>query len=115
MRYLIIPALLWFGGELRAADEKPLLSEKAVWMIAMSTPEAVELEARHGCPSVEIIPEGKLLTSVQLRNSCPVSGNGMVNNYTIDLRTGQIWTGVDVRKYIDSERLRRLRDLLGRN
>jgi hypothetical protein len=107
--------LLLFWSRLLAADGEALLSDKAVWMIVMSTPEGLELEARRGCPSVEVVPEGKVLVSVQLRNSCPVSGNGMVDNFTVDLRTGRIWTGVDVRKYIDSERLRRLRDLLGRN
>lgn len=93
----------------RATD---LLSTEGVWMIAMNTPEAIELEGRKGCPEAEFISEGPLLIFIQLRNACPVSGSGLINNYTVDLRNGQIWTGIDNKKVIDSERLRRLRALL---
>lgn len=115
MKNSVIALLVLFTGVLVGASEKPLLDKDAVWMIVMNTPDGLDLEARHGCASVESIPEGQFLMSVQLRNGCPMSGGGMINNYTVDLRTGQIWTGVDVRKYIDSERLRRLRQLLGRD
>lgn len=109
---LVIATLLFFGQSLRAAEPETHLSLDAVWMLVMNTPAALELEARHGCPDVELIPEGKRLMFVQLRNVCPTSGSGLVDNYTVDLRTGQIWTGIDKKKYIDSERLRRLRRLL---
>lgn len=111
MRLLIVLFLVLLPS-VRVADAQALLGEDAVWMIVMNTPDALELEGRHGCPLAELIPEGKFLMSVQLRNSCPISGSGMINNYTVDLSTGQIWTGIDKKKYIDSERLRRLRALL---
>ena len=89
-----------------------LLSDDAVWMIVVNTPDAIDLEARGGCPTVEVTHLGTTLADAQLRNSCPKSGSGLINNYTIDRRSGIIWTGIDVRKFIDSERLRRLRALL---
>jgi hypothetical protein len=79
----------------------------------MNTPAAIEPEARQGCPAVELVPEGKDLIAAQLRNTCPRSGSGLVDNYTIDLRTGQIWTGIDDKFYIQTERLKRLRATLG--
>ncbi len=111
---LIITLLLLLGQQSAAQDSPPLLSDDAVWMIVMNTPDALQLEGRGGCPKAELIPEGEFLKYIQLRNSCPASGTGLINNYTVDLRTGQIWTGIDDKKYIDSERLRRLRALLGR-
>jgi hypothetical protein len=108
---LLIGSLLFQNGATRAEN---LLSEDAVWMIVMNTPDALQLEARQGCPAVELMPEGKYLMTAQFRNGCPVSGSGLINNYTVDRRTGQIWTGIDDKKYIDSERLRRLRALLGK-
>jgi hypothetical protein len=105
---------LWFWCQpVTAAQERPLLGEDVVWMIVMSTPAGIELEARRGCPDVELMPEGRFLMYVQLRNACPSSGSGLIDNYTVDLRTGQVWTGIDDKKYIESERLRRLRALLG--
>lgn len=97
-----------------AEKSNPPLSEDAVWMIVMNIPDALQLEGRHGCPDIELRPVGSFLMFVQLRNGCPTSGSGMIDNYTMDRRTGQIWTGVDNKKYIDSERLRRLRALLGK-
>jgi hypothetical protein len=73
------------------------LSEDAVWMIVMNTPDALQLEARHGCPALELMPEGKYLMIVQFRNGCPVSESGLIDNYTVDRRTGQIWTGSTTR------------------
>lgn len=112
MKTLTLLAILVLAGMQTNAAERPILGREEAWMLVMNTPDGIQLEARGGCPSVELIPEGEVLISAQLRNACPTSGNGMVNNYTIDLRTGQIWTGVDDRRYIDSERLRRLRQLL---
>ncbi len=113
MIQLLITILLFLCLPDTAGQERPLLGEDAVWMIVMSTPAGIELEARRGCPDVELIPEGRYLMYVQLRNVCLASGSGLIDNYTVDLRTGRIWTGIDNKKYIDSERLRRLRALLG--
>ena len=104
--------LLLFSQTVPDKGKTPLLTKEAVWLIVVSTPDAVRLEARGGCPQIELIPEGSVLMSAQLRNRCPSSGNGMIDNYTVDLKTGEIWTGIDDRHYIDSERLRRLRAVL---
>ena len=111
---LLITVFLLVGQYSLAQNPEHLLSENAVWMIVMNTPDALQLEGRHGCPNIELTPAGSVFMYVQLRNGCPTSGSGLIDNYTVDLRTGQIWTGVDDKKYIDSERLRRLRALLGK-
>jgi hypothetical protein len=100
-------------GQVTAFSQRPLLDRDAVWMIVMNTPAAIRVEGGGGCPDVELVPEGKYAMSAQLRNSCPTSGSGLVDNYTVDLRNGQIWTGIDDKRYIHSERLRRLFVLLG--
>ena len=111
---LLFLAVLLVGQNGFSQKSAPLLSEEAVWMIVMNIPDALQLEGRRGCPDVELRSVGSFLMFVQLRNSCPISGSGMIDNYTVDLRTGQIWSGIDNKRYIDSERLRRLRALLGK-
>ena len=113
LRTDFIIAFFFLSACAASAEQHELIGREAVWMIVMNTPDVIRLEGRDGCPAVEIIPEGRFLMSVQLRNSCSKQGNGMIDNYTVDLRTAQIWTGVDDRRYIDSDRLRRLRVLLG--
>src|SRR5690348_5605486 len=102
MMFWISLLLLCLQGR---ASQEHLLNDDEVWMIVMNTPDAIHLEGRGGCPSVEVIHSSATLTDAQLRNSCTASGSGLVNNYTVDRRSGIIWTGMDVRKYIDSERL----------
>ena len=53
-----------------------------------------------------------ICSAVQLRNMCSRSGSGLLDNYTVDRRTGLVWTGIDDRSYVDSERLRLTRDVL---
>jgi len=90
----------------------PILDQEDVWLLVMNIPEVMQVEARKGCPHLEFLTEGKDQMYVQVRNQCPVSGNGMMGNYTVDLRNGRIWFDVDETKTIDSERLRRLRKAL---
>lgn len=108
--------LLYVAGALPglAENQKPkvLLDGEDVWLLVMNIPEVIQLEARQGCPQVWISPLGKELMSAQVRNRCPKSGNGMIGNYTVDLRDGRIWFDVDETKVIDSERLQRLRKVL---
>lgn len=107
MTWHLLIGLLWF--QVGFSSLQPPLSSDEVWLIVMSTPAAIQLEARGGCAGVDIARGEKQLMYVQLRNMCPKSGTGLVDNFTIDTTTAQIWTGTDDRAYIDSERLRRLR------
>jgi hypothetical protein len=88
------------------------LDQEDVWLLLMNIPEVIELEARKGCPHLEFTAVGKDRMWVQVRNDCPKGGNGMIGNYTVDLRDGRIWYDVDPIKFIDSERLQRLRKVL---
>ena len=90
----------------------PLLDKEDAWLLIMNTPDVIELEAREGCPQLFFTAVGTDRMWIQVRNACPESGNGMIGNYTVDLRDGEIWYGVDPIKFIDSERLRRLRKVL---
>lgn len=95
-------------------DESRLLTRDELTVLMLNTPAVLALECRRGCPQVDIVSEGTYLMSIQLRNACPSNGSGLIDNYTVDLRTGEIWTGVDERKFIESERLRLVRRVLFR-
>jgi hypothetical protein len=111
IRIAIFLALLTLSL-LGTQNESRRLTKDAVTVLVMNTTAFLALESRNGCPSLDVVPEGENLISVQLRNTCPTSGSGLIDNYTVDLRTGEIWTGVDDRKIVDSERLRLLRRVL---
>ncbi len=55
---VLTTALLFFAQRVATAETERLLHEDAVRMIVMSTPHAMQLECRHGCPKVELISEG---------------------------------------------------------
>jgi len=96
-----------------AAQKEPMqLTRDEVTILVMNTPAFLALECRKGCPSLDMVPEGQNVMSVQLRNMCPSSGTGLIDNYAVDLRTGEIWTGMDERKFVDSDRLRMLRRVI---
>src|SRR5689334_13535219 len=101
-----------FRGTACGQQATPLLDQEDVWLLVMNIPEVMEVESRKGCPGLEFHPEGKGRMYVLVRNQCPVSGNGTMGNYTVDLRDGRIWFDVDETKVIDSERLQRLRKIL---
>jgi hypothetical protein len=48
----------------------------------------------------------------QLRNGCPRSGNGLLDNFYVDRRTAQVWIDITDKAYIKSERLARLRQYI---
>lgn len=91
-----------------------LLDKDDAWLLVMNIPEIIEVEARKGCPHIELTLEGKHLISAMARNDCPakVPASGTLGLYTIDRRDGRIWRGVDPVTFIDSERLQRLRKVL---
>ncbi|SRR5258706_865914 len=89
-----------------------LLDTEDVWLLVMNIPEVMEVECRKGCPDIEFTPVGRDRIWAMVRNTCPQSGNGTMGRYTIDLRDGRIWSGVDPITFIDSRRLQRLRKAL---
>jgi hypothetical protein len=89
-----------------------VLDQEDVWLLVMNIPAVMEVEARKGCPNLEFHPEGKNRMYVLVRNQCPVSGNGTMGNYTVDLRDGRVWFDMEETKIIDSELLQRLRKVL---
>ncbi|MCX6633448.1 MAG: hypothetical protein NTW28_38120, partial [Candidatus Solibacter sp.] len=107
----IIPG---FQAATHAREAMSLLDRDDVWLLVMNVPEVMEAESRGGCLHVELTPEGKVLMSAMVRNDCPAKlpASGTIGLYTIDLRDGRIWRGVDPVTFIDSERLQRLRKVL---
>jgi hypothetical protein len=108
---LLLSIIVCFGVS-QGAESPELLSEDEVWILVSNTPLVIAVEYRKGCPSIELIPEGDRLMLAHIRNRCPASGSGMLDNYTVDRRTGLIWSGTDSKTYVDSNRLRRLRRIL---
>jgi hypothetical protein len=89
-----------------------LLDREDVWLLVMNLPEVIDLEARNGCPDIEQQAFGRERVLVLVRNRCPKQGNGSMGNYTVDLRDGRVWHGADPVRFVESERLSRLRKVL---
>ncbi len=89
-----------------------MLDEKDAWLLAMNIPELMEVECRGGCVALEFHAVGRDRMWVTARNRCPKSGNGSLGTFTVDLKDGRIWSGVDPVKVIETERLSRLRSAL---
>jgi hypothetical protein len=47
-----------FQGLSQGREGTVLLDRDDVWLIVINVPEVIELEARKGCPDVEIKPQG---------------------------------------------------------
>ena len=111
----LAPLVLCLMTVLGAADGReppPLLDREDVWLLIMNIPEVMDVESRKGCPDIEFTPVGKDRMWAMVRNQCPQGGNGTMGLYTVDLRDGRIWSGVDPINFIDSKRLQRLRKVL---
>ena len=102
------------SGSACAQNSKPLLDQEDAWLLVMNIPNVMEVEVRKGCPSIEFTPVGNDRIWALVRNECPqkLPASGTLGMYTVDLRDGRIWSGVDPGNVIDSDRLRRLRKVL---
>jgi hypothetical protein len=95
-----------------AQGSTSLLDQNDAWLLVMNTPDLIEVECHKGCPDLEFHAVGKRRVWATATNKCPSSGNGTLGVYTVDLSDGRVWSGIDPVKLIDSDRLRRLRQVL---
>jgi hypothetical protein len=63
--------------------------------LVTNIPDALTVKRRGGCPTPDYAELGPDLALVQLRNTCPRSGSGLIGNYVVDLRSGKIWSDID--------------------
>src|SRR5262245_11912886 len=85
------------------------LTRKQAETLVMNVPEVLTSKAKHGCPKAETIEFGKHTAYFQVRNSCPVQGSGLIENYSVDLNTGEVWFDINPDKKISSPRMDSLR------
>jgi hypothetical protein len=85
------------------------LTEKEAEQLVRNIPVALRVSQHGGCPATECSSMGPSLALIQLRNSCPRSGSGMIGNYVVDLESGRIWSDIDRKNELNSARLRALR------
>lgn len=87
------------------AQTRPLTVAEAKLLLT-STPDYVLAKKKRGCPEIELGWQEATEAVFQLRNTCPKSGSGLLGNYTVDLRSGQVWIGVDRDQLVQSPLLR---------
>src|SRR5258708_5075323 len=98
-----------------AAGRQPcVLSQKEATQFVMSTPPALKSKRAGHCPKAEFLFKGKGTFTFQLRSACPVSGSGLIGNYTVDLRTGRILEDLEGAEPVDSKELQLLRERFAR-
>lgn len=85
------------AASLTVADAKLLLT---------NTPDYISAKSKGRCPEVELGWHDENEAVFQLRSMCPTSGSGLLGNYTVDLRSGQVWVGIDRDQLVRSSVLR---------
>jgi hypothetical protein len=91
------------------AQPSRILTVAQAEKLALNTPDVLKSNHQKRCPkpdSVQILPT---IVWIQVWNTCPVSGNGHIGNYVVDLSTGAIFADVDQTIRIKSRRLNSLR------
>jgi hypothetical protein len=92
-----------------APSAERLLSAKQAQTLALNTPDVLSSRHTRGCPKVESLSASKIEFFFQVRNTCPKRGSGLIGNYVVDRRTGEIWADIDKRQPVTSEHLDALR------
>ena len=88
------------------------LDTKDAATLIQNTPDFSRAKQVGHCPKSELLWADNGSAVFQIRNTCPTSGSGLIGNYTVDLRTAQVWIGVDRTKLVESKGLRRLQEQL---
>jgi len=88
------------------------LTIKEAERLVTNVPDALAIKRHGGCPTPDYQGMGPNLALVQLRNTCPRSGSGLIGNYVVDLRSGRIWSDIDQTTEVESPHLRTLRKKL---
>ena len=105
---VFLPMFLLAGG-------RKQLTHKQAEELVLNIPEALASKGLGGCPKADLGAANKNQTTVfvQVRNMCSHEGSGLIGNFTVDLKTGEIWVDVDRskegRNLIDSPHLKELR------
>jgi hypothetical protein len=108
LRHVAFALLLTQGPGL----ETKRLTDDQAEMLVRNVPDALAEQRRGACLSAEFNKLGANAGTVQLRNTCPRFGSGLIGNYVIDLQSGRIWSDIDRTKPVESPALRRLRNRL---
>ena len=85
------------------------LSQQQAKVLVLAVPDAVAVRATGGCPKSDVSNLGPDFVMVQLRNSCPSSGSGLIGNYVVSLKSGSIWSDIDRQHTVRSSALSKLR------
>lgn len=85
------------------------LTIKEAERLVTNLPVALTIKRHGGCLTPDYQRIGPNLALVQLRNTCPRSGSGLIGNYVVDLRSGRIWSDMDQKAEVDSAHVRALR------
>jgi len=98
------------GVSTEKSGSKHRLTGEQAQQLVLNTPQALASKARGGCREAELdaIYESEGLASLQVRNMCSKAPSGLINNFSVDLKNGEVWVD-DRRHLIDSNHLKELR------
>jgi hypothetical protein len=109
LNLIVLAVILTAQGPGSAA--RRLTAEDANLLVT-NIPVSLVVKRNGGCPTPDYSELGPDLAIVQLRNTCPRSGSGLIGNYVVDLHSGKIWSDIDRKNEVDSPHLRSLRNKL---
>ena len=114
LRTLAIAALM--AATLSWSVPGHILTVKQAEQLALNTPEVLSLNSagKKRCPEANTSQISETIVWVQIRNRCPISGSGMIANYSVDLASGIVFEDVERTKPIRSKHLDLLRRQLFR-
>ncbi len=104
--------IIWLiASAIAFAASNHILTIKQAEQLALNTPDVLSLTpvGRKRCPEAESSTVSETIVWIQIRNRCPISGSGLMANYTVDLSTGTVFGDAERTKPIRSRRLELLR------
>jgi hypothetical protein len=107
---LIASWIFSVAREPRREVQCALTDDRCIELI-LSTPDALLVKKNGGCPSAEIFLKESDRVAIQLRNSCPLSGTGMVANFGVSRSSGAVYLYPDGPS-VDGDELRSTRERL---
>jgi hypothetical protein len=90
---------------------KSLTVEDARTLIE-NTPEFLKASEAKRCPRTELLWSNESNAAFQARSHCHTSAGGLIGNYTVDLKTAEVWRGTDRNERIESAHLRQMQERL---
>jgi hypothetical protein len=93
-------------------EQAKLLTAEEARTVVEHIPAFLKAASEKRCPKAEQLWASEAVVAFQVRSHCVPSASGLIGNYRVDLKTGEVREGFEGDGTVDSEELRKLRGRL---